>query len=143
MLVLDGYKSHVNVEFNKYYKENNIIPLYLPAHSSHLTQPLNISVFSLLKKAYSNKILFLARANVTYITKDDFFPTFQTAFKKTFTTKNVRGGFKGARLVPLDLEAVLSKLNVRLRTPSPPKIDLGPPQPWVSKTPETTAEALS
>jgi hypothetical protein len=37
MLVLNGYKSHVNAEFNEYYKENNIVLLCLLANSSHLT----------------------------------------------------------------------------------------------------------
>lgn len=35
------------------------------------------------------------------------------------TKENVRAGFRGSGLVPLDPEAVLSKLDVRLRTPTP------------------------
>lgn len=37
MLVLDGHESHVNADFEAYCKDNNIIPLCLPSHSSHLT----------------------------------------------------------------------------------------------------------
>ena len=37
MLVLDGHKSYINAKFNKYYKANNIILLYLPPYSLHLT----------------------------------------------------------------------------------------------------------
>ena len=37
MLVLDSYKSYINAKFNKYYKENSIILLYLLAYSLHLT----------------------------------------------------------------------------------------------------------
>ena len=135
MLVLDGHESHVNAEFDEYCKENNIISLCLPAHSSHLTQPLDVGVFGLLKKAYSTEISHLARANITYITKDDFFPAFRTAFKKVFTIQNVQGGFKGAGLVPLDPEAVIQKLDVLLRTPTPPITSDSLPEPWVSKTP--------
>jgi hypothetical protein len=39
MLVLDGHESHVSAEFEEYCKENNIITICLPPHSSHLTQP--------------------------------------------------------------------------------------------------------
>jgi hypothetical protein len=60
MLVLDGHKSHVNAEFDEYYKANNIVLLCLPPYSSHLTQLLDVSVFSPLKKAYGAKISFLA-----------------------------------------------------------------------------------
>lgn len=85
MLVLDGHKSHINAEFDKYCKEHNIVPLYLPTYSSHLTQPLDISIFRPLKKAYGTEISFLARANVIYITKDDFLPAFKTTFEVIFT----------------------------------------------------------
>ncbi len=62
MLVLDSYKSHVNAKFKGYYKENNIITIYLPAYSSHLIQPLNISCYSVLKKIYSAKIKHFIKA---------------------------------------------------------------------------------
>ena len=132
MLVLDGHESHINAEFDEYYKANNIIPLCLPPHSSHLTQPLDVSVFSLLKKAYGTQISFLIRAHVTYIAKDDFFPAFRAAFKVVFVKQNVKGGFRGAGLVPFNLDAVISKLNVKLRTLTPPRTSKGLPQPWVS-----------
>ncbi|KAF7569210.1 hypothetical protein PtrM4_116250 [Pyrenophora tritici-repentis] len=42
--------------------------------------------------------------------------------------------FRGAGLVPLQLEAVLSKLDVQLRTPTPLAAAL-PEAPWVAQTP--------
>ena len=119
MLVLDSYESHINAEFNEYCKANSIIPLCLPAHSSHLTQPLDVGVFSPLKKIYGAQISFLARANITHITKDDFFPAFRTAFYKAFTQQNIESSFRGAGLVPFNPDAVISKLDVKLRTPTP------------------------
>lgn len=56
MLVLDGYESHINTKFDKYYKANNIVLLCLPVYSLHLTQPLDISVFSRLKNTYGKQI---------------------------------------------------------------------------------------
>ena len=143
MLVLDGHESHINAEFDEYCKANNIVPLCLPSHSSHLTQPLDVGVFGPLKKAYGAQISFLARAHVTHITKDDFFPAFRTAFETVFTEQNIDGGFRGAGLVPFSPEAVISKLDVKLRTPTPPRTSDGLPQPWVSQTPQTAVEALS
>jgi hypothetical protein len=75
--------------------------------------------------------------------KDDFFPAFRTAFEKTFIEKNVKGGFAGSGLVPFDPTVVISKLDVRVWTPTPPGTADGLPQPWVSKTPQTVAESLS
>jgi len=50
--MLNSYKSYINVEFDEYYKANNIILLCLPAYFSYLIKSLNISIFGLLKKAY-------------------------------------------------------------------------------------------
>ena len=52
MLVLNGHKSHESAVFNDYYKAYNIITLRLPAHSSHLTQLLDIRCFGILKRTY-------------------------------------------------------------------------------------------
>jgi hypothetical protein len=143
MLVLDGHESHVNATFEDYCKQNNIITLCLPAHSSHLTQPLDVGCFSVLKSKYSGEINSLVKAHITHITKPDFFAAFQTAFSDTMTKENILGGFRGAGLIPLDPEAVLSKLDIKLRTPSPLGSSNGTPEPWVSKTPQTTKEAVS
>ena len=53
MLVLNRYKSHESAEFQEYYKVYNIITLCLPPYSSHLTQPLDVRCFSILKRVYS------------------------------------------------------------------------------------------
>ena len=95
-----------------------------------------------MKKAYGAQISFLSRAGITYITKDDFFPAFRAAFEKTFTEQNVKGGFRGSGLVLFNPETVISKLDVRLRTPTPPRTSDGPPQPWVSQMPQTAADIL-
>jgi DDE superfamily endonuclease len=52
ILVLDGHESYESVEFQDYYKSHNIVTLGLPAHSSHLTQPLDVGYFSVLKRIY-------------------------------------------------------------------------------------------
>jgi len=37
MLVLDGYESYISIAFEAYYKQKNIVTLYLPTHSLHIT----------------------------------------------------------------------------------------------------------
>jgi hypothetical protein len=143
MLVLDGHESHVSAEFEEYCKENNIITICLPPHSSHLTQPLDVGCFSVLKKMYGAEIEHFIKARITHIAKPEFFLAFRAAFYRTFSTENVLGGFRGSGLIPYDPQAVLSKLDVKLRTPTPPGTRDGPPTPWVSKTPKTTDEAFS
>jgi hypothetical protein len=86
------------------------------SYSSHLLQLLNVVCYSLLKRHYGDGISLLARSRIYYINKDTFLPAFRAAFEKTFTTENVCAGFRGARLVLYNLDAVLLKLDMRLRT---------------------------
>ncbi|KAF2178647.1 CENP-B protein, partial [Zopfia rhizophila CBS 207.26] len=52
LLIIDSYESHDSLEFQQLYKKKQIITIYMPSHSSHLLQPLNIGCFSPLKDAY-------------------------------------------------------------------------------------------
>jgi hypothetical protein len=92
----------------------------MPAHSSHLLQPLDVACFSLLKRKYGDAISALARSRIHYISKETFLPAFKSTFDKIFILANIRAGFRGAGLASHDLEVVLLKLDVRLRTLTPP-----------------------
>ncbi|KAG6996134.1 Tigger transposable element-derived protein 1 [Fusarium oxysporum f. sp. conglutinans] len=141
LLILDGHESHHSTDFEIYCEEHNIITLCMPPHSSHLLQPLDVGRFGPLKKAYGREIEHLIRSSITHISKTEFFPAFYAAFQATMTEKNIKGGFKGAGLVPFDPESVVSKLDVQLRTPTPAEEEAGQAQPWTSKTPKTIIEA--
>ena len=109
----------------------------MPPHSSHLLQPLDVGCFSPLKRAYSDQISALARDHINHISKLEFLPAFKAAFKKTFTSINIISSFRGAGLIPLDPGVVISKLNVRLRTPTPTLANTGS---WESRTPSNVQE---
>jgi hypothetical protein len=143
ILVLDGHESHESAEFQEYCKTHNIITLGLPPHSSHLTQPLDVGCFSVLKRAYGWQIETFIKAHINHITKVEFFLAFVAAYKESMTTQNAQAGFRGAGLVPFDPEAVLSKLDVKLRTPTPSRPSTANTNPWVSQTPSNPTEALS
>jgi hypothetical protein len=119
MLVLDRHKSHESAKFQEYCKIYNIITLGLPPHSSYLTQLLDVRYFSILKQAYSQQIETFIKAYINYITKVEFFLAFTAAYKELMTVENYQAGFHRAGLVPFDLQAVLSKLDVKLRTLTP------------------------
>ena len=140
LLIMDGHSSHDTVEFRDYCNDHNIITLCMPPHSSHLLQPLDVGCFSPLKRAYSTEIEALIRYQVNHITKEDFLPAFKAAYDKAITKENIFGSFRGAGLVPHDESAVLSKLDIRIRTPTPSSPDL--PR-WDPKTPRTCAEVAA
>jgi hypothetical protein len=143
LLILDGHESHRSADFEAYCKEKKIITLYMPAHASHLLQPLDVGCFGPLKMAYGQEIDRLIRCSINHVTKTEFFPAFYAAHQATITESNIKGGFRGAGLIPFDPESVILKLDIRLRTPTPPEEDTGRAQPWTPKTPRTVNEADS
>jgi hypothetical protein len=60
------------------------------------------------------------RCYINYITKLEFLPAFKAAFYKTFTESNICLGFRATSLVLFNLDAVLLRLDVVVRTPLPP-----------------------
>jgi len=69
---MDGHSSYINVDFVKYCWNHKIIPVCLPPHSTHILQPLDLVIFSLLKRAYSTKVDEYAACGITGINKDYF-----------------------------------------------------------------------
>ncbi|GKU10279.1 unnamed protein product, partial [Fusarium langsethiae] len=143
LLILDGHESHHSTDFERYCQDHKIITLCMPVHASHLLQPLDVGCFGPLKQAYGREIEHLIRCSVTHISKTEFFSAFYAAFKATFTESNIRGGFRGAGLAPFNPENVISKLDVQLRTPTPPEEAAEPSIPWASKTLKTVIETQS
>ncbi|KAI1678796.1 DDE-1 domain containing protein [Pyrenophora tritici-repentis] len=109
----------------------------MASHLSHLLQPLDVACFAPLKRSYGDGISALARNHIHHISKETFLPAFKAAYEQTFTKENARAGFRGAGLVPFNPDAVLSKLDVRLRTPTPPQRD---DVAWEAKTPRNAKE---
>ena len=120
LLVLDGHSSHATPEFDQYCADNKIITLCMPPHTSHLLQPLDVSCFSPLKRAYGREIEKLARQGVYHIDKIDFLTVYQQIRPTVFTQQNIQAGFQATGLVPPCPDRVLSSLTVA-RTPSPPQ----------------------
>ena len=56
LLVLDSHGSHLTPEFDQLCTKNDIIPLCMPAHSSHLLQPLDVGCFAVLKRSYGRLV---------------------------------------------------------------------------------------
>jgi regulator of replication initiation timing len=115
----------------------------MPAHSSYILQPLDVGCFSSLKQVYSWQIEEMIQAQITYISKDDFFPAFYTVFNIAMTKSNIQGRFRGSGLFPFDPERVISTLDLKLKMPTPPNSRPSTAQPWVSQTPNNPTEALS
>ena len=71
------------------------------------------------------------------IDKKVFIATFAKVFNKAFSKANILSSFRATGLVPNGPLVVLSKLDVKVRTPTPPLSEV--PQ-WNPKTPTNANE---
>ena len=60
------------------------------------------------------------RLGRNYIDKLDFLEAFKPARAATLTSSNIRSGFAAAGLVLYNPKRILSRLQFKLRTPTPP-----------------------
>lgn len=60
LLIHDGHACHLTPQFDRVCAKNNIIPLCMPSHSSHLLQPLNVACFVPHERAYGRFVSDLA-----------------------------------------------------------------------------------
>jgi hypothetical protein len=51
------------------------------------------------------------RLSINHITKEEFLPTFFTAYQQTMTVENITSSFRATSLAPFDPERVLEKLS--------------------------------
>ena len=120
LLVLDGHNSHLTAQFDKICKENHIIPICMPAHASHLLQPLDVGCFAVLKRSYGSRVAGYTRLGINSIEKDDFIDIFPMARTDAFKDTIVYSAFAATGLVPFEPDRVLSKLNICLQSPPLP-----------------------
>ncbi len=136
LLVLDNNGSHTTPEFRAFCEDNNIILLWMPPHSSHLLQQLDVGCFGPLKQAFSKQNQDLIKNHIFHISKVDFLAFFHTAFFASFTQSNIEAGFRGSGLHPFNPEIVLSQLD-----PAPRLLRLPlSPESWNAKTPSNSQE---
>jgi DDE superfamily endonuclease/Tc5 transposase-like DNA-binding protein/Psq-like protein len=120
LLILDGHGSHLTPQFDRVCAENDIIPLCMPPHSSHLLQPLDVACFAPLKRAYGRFVSDLARCGYNHIDKFDFLADYPRARAEAFKPQTIQTSFAATGITPFEPERVLSKLNISLNTPTPP-----------------------
>jgi hypothetical protein len=115
----------------------------MPAHSSHLLQPLDIGCFAVLKRAYGSLVSQKMRLSINHIDKLDFLLAYPKARIDAFKPDTIKTSFAAASLVPFDPDRVLSKLNIQLNTPTPaPSRPGSQSSQFIPKTPANVTELL-
>jgi 4-hydroxybenzoate polyprenyltransferase len=101
LLILDGHGSHETTDFMYLCYQHNIYLLFLPPHSSHVLQPLDLSVFSSLKSHYRKEVGYLTLlTDSSPLGKQNFLACYQKARREALSAKNIKNGWKATGLWP-------------------------------------------
>jgi hypothetical protein len=93
ILICDGFGTHETLEILEFCFENNIILCRLPSHTSHKTQPCDVSVFGPLKTAYRDEVERRYRGGLTNVNKEHFTAIYSRARERGMTKKNILAGW--------------------------------------------------
>ena len=139
LLIIDGFGSHMTIPFFEKAEANQILLFRLPAHSTHLTQPLDVGVFQPFKHYHTEAIDNAVRLGDTHFSKLEFLAAFQTMRDQTFKSSTIRHAFKITGIVPFNPEAVLEKIRdkqARLQAAAAPRTPSPEPLPLNQRTPQ-------
>jgi len=115
LLICDGHDSHITASWIGHCMKNHIILMVLPPHSSHLTQPLDVSVFKPLKTLMASAIEPLVSTELHRILKAEWLSAFVEAHDGAFSIQNIQSGFRGTGIMPLNPSKVID----RVKPPAP------------------------
>ena len=115
LLVQDGHSSHISIELVEMARANDVTLLCLPAHTSHILQPLDVGVFKSFKASFNKTCGNYVRQHPgRVITTDVLASMVAQAYPTSFTPVNVLSGFKKAGVYPFNP----SEVNDRQLVPS-------------------------
>lgn len=103
LLLLDNHEAHVTVKAVNFCRENGIIMLSFPPHTSHKLQPLDVSVYGPFKSYCATAFSDWLTSNPgKTITIKQIAALTKIAFQEAFTQRNITKSFEAPGLWPLN-----------------------------------------
>jgi hypothetical protein len=132
LLILDGHGSHATGEFMRLCVANRIQLVYLPPHTTHVLQPLDIAIFGPLKRAYQTQLALATEGlHSAPMRKETFLRCYFEARKIALNESNIKAGWRGSGLWPMNVNKPLGSrfvvedpndtITVEIGNPSPPR----------------------
>jgi len=88
-------------------RENHIILLCLPPHTTHARQPLDVSVFKSLKSHFSKALRAWCFTKKNFVvTKRDFARVVKEPYESALSMANIKSGFAKCGVFPLNRRAI-------------------------------------
>ncbi|XP_052083703.1 uncharacterized protein LOC127721060 [Mytilus californianus] len=106
LLIYDGHKSHVALSVIAWAKAHNIIILVLPAHCSHILQPLDVGCFGPLSRILNNSCHKYLREHREPINRYNIGKLATDAYVKALSPHNLKTSFEKTGIYPLEKNCV-------------------------------------
>ena len=107
ILFLDGAAPHISICMAEYCQRQQIQPWLFKPNTTHLIQPLDLTVMKSLKDAFKRKVTAWQQSNFTSLTKYTVVPLLRESMEEMLTQSPgvIGNGFRRAGLVPWDPSA--------------------------------------
>ncbi|XP_045188616.2 uncharacterized protein LOC123546428 [Mercenaria mercenaria] len=108
LLIFDGHKSHITIPVINWAKEHNVSLFVLPAHTSHVLQPLDVGCYGPMQRIYNAQCHKFLRENPSSkITRYDVCSLACNAYTSALSVVNIRSAFKRTGIYPFNPEVIL------------------------------------
>ncbi len=110
LLIEDGHSSHITIELIELARANDVHLLCLPAHTTHILQPLDVGVFKSFKSFFSKAChKYLVSNPGRVITTDVIASIVGEAWSQSMTPLNIMSGFKKCGIYPLNPGEIIDR----------------------------------
>lgn len=105
LLIMDNHTTHTTLAAYNICKDNNIIVVTLPPHSSHRLQPLDVTFYSSLKASFNQECDNFMRSHPhNKITPYEIAAIFNKSFCRVANIEKAVSGFEQTGIYPLDTQ---------------------------------------
>ena len=107
ILFMDGHASHINLTLIRLAREQGVVLLCLPSHTTHVLQPLDVGAFGPVKTAWA-KILkeYKMETCAAVVDKTEFPNLLRKLWDASFQPHHLSAGFRRAGLFPLCQDSI-------------------------------------
>lgn len=107
ILLLDGHSSHYEPDTIRFAAKEGVVVLCLPPHTTHVSQPLDVSFFKPLKSYWSEACHQYMQDNPgRVVTKYQFSSLFSASWYKAIRPENIIAGFRKVGICPFNSKAI-------------------------------------
>ena len=106
LLLLDGHRSHISVDLTEWAILKGIIIFVLPAHTSHILQPIDVACYGPFERIYNASCHKLIRESSSTITRYNICKIACNVYSTALCAENIKAGFRRTGIFPFDPEAV-------------------------------------